>query len=651
MSQLGRAFSLDLRRIDPTIPNGQQSFPLVIGGVIYVTTGNDHVFAVDGSSGKVLWHYKPTDTGEFKNYGINANRGVAYCDDKLFLLTLDMRIVSLDPKTGKLIKQVEISDAVPDAKVEFGYSETQAPICYKDTLLLGASGSDYGVRGFVMAYKPDLTPAWANPFWTIPPEGQGWRRGGRYVGGGTNWNPVSVDTATDTVYVTTSNPSPIFDASLRPGSNPRTDALLALDLWTGQLKWWQQQIAGDQWGYSTSQPALVYDVSIGGTKRRVVSVATKEGTWFMYDAKTGAPIYQRVRLLNHIEHPTLKAGRAVVSIRRRSAVSTTRRRRSTRAPGYVINNQAETSAVLIQKKDTAAANRYKARGDVDNGLANGSFGGSAARLARLRQRQRGRRASRHRRVEVRHPGAGTRRHHDDGVRARLRRRRRRRAARVRQRDGERPLELPDRLPARRRAVDLRDQGQGVPRDHDRRHADLLVRRHRVPARRVHAQRGHAAVGRRRRCARPARRRASPRRPTASCRSRRRRARSQLQVVASLDDRRGAPTLNGTRNGTMIVRVPKGWRLNITFANHSAVNPDGLQVTSFANATSGPVPASGVAYFPFTASKEGSFELASTVPTRAAAGEWMRLEIVPSNSLPELVYDGVTYAINPAGRRG
>jgi len=159
VSQLGRVFTVDFRRIDPSIPKGQQSFPLVVGGVIYVTTSNGHVFAVAGGSGKVLWHHRPSNAGIFRNFGVNANRGVAYCDGKVFLLTLDMRVVALDARTGNLVREVPISDAVPDAKVEFGYSETQAPICYKNILLFGASGSDYGVRGFVMAYKTDLTPA------------------------------------------------------------------------------------------------------------------------------------------------------------------------------------------------------------------------------------------------------------------------------------------------------------------------------------------------------------------------------------------------------------------------------------------------------------------------------------------------------------
>ncbi len=158
------------------------------------------------------------------------------------------------------------------------------------------------------------------PVLDVPPSGQAWRKGGHYTGGGTNWNPVTIDSETDTVYATTSNPSPIFDPSLRPGSDPRTDSVVALDLYTGQLRWWQQQIAGDQWGYSTSQPVMVYDITIGGKKRRVVSVGTKEGTWFMYDAKTGRTHLQaREAAEPHRASDAEGRARRCSSIRRRSA--------------------------------------------------------------------------------------------------------------------------------------------------------------------------------------------------------------------------------------------------------------------------------------------------------------------------------------------
>src|SRR5262249_21101333 len=151
-------------------------FPIVVNGVIYVTTANDYVFAIDGGSGKVRWKWRPSETGLFANYGVNANRGVAYCDGKIFLLTLDMQIVSLDASTGKLVKTVAISDAVPGATTQNSYSETQAPVCWNGVVVVGAAGSDFGVRGFVMGYTTDLAAAWPSPYWIIPPDQTGWRR-------------------------------------------------------------------------------------------------------------------------------------------------------------------------------------------------------------------------------------------------------------------------------------------------------------------------------------------------------------------------------------------------------------------------------------------------------------------------------------------
>src|SRR5205823_10518754 len=141
---------------------------------------------------KVIWHFKPANSGLFKNFGIVANRGLAYCDGGLFLLTLDMHLNKLSAANGALLGRVAISKAVPGAASNYGYSETSAPICANHRIIVGAAGSEYGVRGFVMAYYTNLTPAWPNPFWTIPPAGTSWRRFGTLVGGGVVWTPTTV---------------------------------------------------------------------------------------------------------------------------------------------------------------------------------------------------------------------------------------------------------------------------------------------------------------------------------------------------------------------------------------------------------------------------------------------------------------------------
>ena len=305
VAQLQRVYTVDFRAIDSTIKNGEQSYPLEVNGVLYLTTNDGDVWAVQATTGKVLWRFQPPNVALFKNFGIVANRGVAYCDGKLFLTTLDMHISAISPRNGHLIKRIAIAAAVPGAASNLGYSETSAPMCANHVLVVGAAGSEYGVRGFVMGYHTDLTPAWANPYWTIPPEQTEWRKKSRLAGGGVNWTPQTIDTSTNTLYFGTGSATPLYYPSLRPGLNPRTDSVIALDLQTGQQKWWQQQMAFNEWSYDTAQPPMVYDAKIGGKVRRIVSVATMEGVWFAYDAATGAPIYQRVKVIDRTDRKSV----------------------------------------------------------------------------------------------------------------------------------------------------------------------------------------------------------------------------------------------------------------------------------------------------------------------------------------------------------
>jgi PQQ-dependent dehydrogenase (methanol/ethanol family) len=372
--QLGRVFTFDLNKAVPGIKKGQQSYPIVVDGTIYVTSGDDQVFAVNGATGALLWHYAPDNVGTFKNYGIVVNRGVSYCDGKLFLLTLDMTLVALDPATGNQLGRIAIGHAVSGAFSTYGYSETSAPICANHTVVIGAAGSDYGVRGFVMAYHTDLTPAWANPFWIIPPTGTEWRSKALLVGGATNWTPETVDLTTNTLYFGTAAASPAYYPSLRPGSDPRADSIVAVDLATGKLKWWQQQLAYNEWAYDTSQPPLVYTAKIGGKPRRIVSVATMEGMWFAYDAKTGAPIYQRIKVLDNVEHPALVPGRPVAVYP--SSLGGLNYSPASYDPvtNYVYNAASETASVLQQQTPAQEQIQQLLLGNTFLGLGNGDFG-------------------------------------------------------------------------------------------------------------------------------------------------------------------------------------------------------------------------------------------------------------------------------------
>ena len=375
IDKLGRVFTIDFRKVDPSVRRGQQSFPLAIDGTLYVTTNNDYVMAVDGATGTIKWTYKPPNSGVFANFGVAVNRGVAYCDGKLFLTTLDMKIVSLRPSDGQVLKTIAINQFVPNASANYGYSQTSAPICAGGRLVMGAAGSEYGVRGYVMAYNTDLTPAWPNPYWTIPPAQQEWRRYSRIVGGGVVWTPVTIDASHNTLYFGTGSGTPNFFHDLHPGPNPRANSLVAVNLQNGQQRWWRQLVANDQWNYDVAQPPLVYDGKIGGKTRHVVSVATKEGVWFAFDAATGAPFYERVKVIDRVEHPPLRPGEPVAIFP--SALGGVNYSPASFDPStnYVFNAASETAAVLIQDKLTPTQKKRKLiQGDVFLGLKNGDFG-------------------------------------------------------------------------------------------------------------------------------------------------------------------------------------------------------------------------------------------------------------------------------------
>jgi alcohol dehydrogenase (cytochrome c) len=379
VDRMGRVFTVDLRRVDPDVRRGQQSYPLAIDGTLYVTTNNNFVFAIDGATGRVKWEYRPRNSGLFVNFGVAANRGLAYCGGKLFMTTLDMQLVALRPSDGQVVGKIAISQFVPNASANYGYSQTSAPICAGGKLVMGAAGSEYGVRGYVMAFNTDLTPAWPNPYWTIPPEQQQWRRLSRIVGGGVVWTPVTIDTRTSTVYFGTGSGTPNFYHDLHPGPNPRANSLIAVDLQTGKQRWWQQLVANDQWNYDVAQPPLVYDARVGGRMRRVVSVATKEGVWFAFDARSGDALHERVKVIDRVEHPPLRPGEPVTIFP--SALGGVNYSPASYDPatGYVFNAAAETAAVLIQDKLTPTQKKRKlVQGDVFLGLRNGNFGTALA---------------------------------------------------------------------------------------------------------------------------------------------------------------------------------------------------------------------------------------------------------------------------------
>jgi PQQ-dependent dehydrogenase (methanol/ethanol family) len=254
-----------------------ETTPIVVNGVMYVTTAFNHVYALNAKTGEQYWHYKHK-MGPITTYCCGPNnRGVAVNGDKVFMGTLDAKLLALDAKTGSLIWETQIADP------ELGYSETMAPTAVNGKILIGTNGGEYGIRGFVRAYDAETGKQVWN-FDTIPEKSVGvWathdatgrdmhrdiaaekaaleKSGDPYktLGGGV-WQNPAVDLKTNRIYFVVGNPSPDLDGSLRPGDNLYTDSLVALDLETGKYVCHFQYIAHDVWDLDAVSPPILVDV-------------------------------------------------------------------------------------------------------------------------------------------------------------------------------------------------------------------------------------------------------------------------------------------------------------------------------------------------------------------------------------------------------
>jgi len=288
------------------VVESMETAPVVVNGVMYITTSFDHVYALDATTGKELWHYKQK-LGPVATYCCGPNnRGVAVSGDRLYLGTLDAKLVSLDARTGKLLWETEIAD--PDK----GYSETMAPVVADGKVLIGTNGGEYGIRGFVKAFDADSGKlVWT--FYTIPEKGhegvwattdavgrdmhrdiaaekeQLGRDASFYqtLGGGV-WMTPAIDRKTGLVFFTVGNPSPDLYGAKRPGDNLYTDSLVAIDLNTGEYRWHYQYVAHDVWDLDAVSPPILVDVKDehGKTVPGVIH-GGKTGFVYVHDRRDG----------------------------------------------------------------------------------------------------------------------------------------------------------------------------------------------------------------------------------------------------------------------------------------------------------------------------------------------------------------------------
>jgi quinohemoprotein ethanol dehydrogenase len=291
--RLGLAWYYDL-----DTHRGQEATPVVVDGVMYTTSAWSKVQAFEAATGKLLWQFDPKVPGRTAVHACCdvVNRGVAVWRGRLYLATLDGRLIALDARTGKPLWSVLTVDR------RLPYTITGAPLVAAGHIIIGNAGAEFGVRGYVGAYDP-LTgkPVWR--FYTVPGDPAkgfesplmaqaaktwptGWWKSG---GGATVWNSFSYDPELDLVYFGTGNVQPWG----RMPDGERADALLsasivAIHASNGRYAWHYQTTPGDMWDYDATQTLTLATLRIAGRPRKVVMQASKNGYFYVLDRVTGA---------------------------------------------------------------------------------------------------------------------------------------------------------------------------------------------------------------------------------------------------------------------------------------------------------------------------------------------------------------------------
>ena len=291
---------------DRATNRGVESTPIVVDGVMYVTSAWSLVYALDAKTGEELWVYDPDVD---RAVGVKAccdvvNRGVAVYDGKVFVGVIDGRLEALDAETGEVVwSKVTVDQSKP-------YTITGAPRVVNGKVLIGNGGAELGVRGYLSAYDANTgDKVWR--FYTVPnpekqPDGEisdaafedignvTWGDEGAWVtdgGGGTVWDSIVYDEVNDQIIFGVGNGSPWNREFRDPsgGDNLFLSSIVAVDAETGAYKWHFQTTPGDNWDYTATQTIILADLPVGedGEARRVAMQAPKNGFFYVLDAESG----------------------------------------------------------------------------------------------------------------------------------------------------------------------------------------------------------------------------------------------------------------------------------------------------------------------------------------------------------------------------
>lgn len=264
-------------------PSTFEATPIVADGVMYVTEPSNRVTALDAKTGRVLWKWHRRTSKPIRFFGVN--RGVAVLGRRVYMGTTDARLVAIDARSGKTVWSVPVGDA------DTGHSISAAPLALDGKVIVGVSGGDAGIRGFLDAYDARTgRRLWR--FWTIPAPGQpghetwgpgdAWKRGGAAT-----WMTGSFDPDLGLLYWMTGNPAPDWNGDVRPGHNLYSCSILAIDADSGKLRWHFQFLPHDEHDWDANQIPVLFDARVGGLDRKLVATANRNGFYYLLDRVTG----------------------------------------------------------------------------------------------------------------------------------------------------------------------------------------------------------------------------------------------------------------------------------------------------------------------------------------------------------------------------
>ena len=300
--------------------DSQESSPIVVGGTMYVTssTGPRFVFALDAKTGAKKWTYQPELPQDYMSTvccGLD-NRGVAVANGKVFYGRLDAKMDALDANTGKRLWSVTVAD------YRKGYAISSPPLIVKDMVVTGMAGGEYGVRGFVAAYKQSTgEQVWKT--YTIPgpgePGNETWKGDSWKTGAASTWGVGSYDAKRNTIYWATSNAGPWGAQTRGPDSmdygqytNLWSASQLAFDADTGKINWGYQYTPHDAWDYDGINEAVLTDLKIGGQTVPALLHADRNGFFYVLNRDTGKVVAADPFVtVNWATHVDLNTGRPV----------------------------------------------------------------------------------------------------------------------------------------------------------------------------------------------------------------------------------------------------------------------------------------------------------------------------------------------------